>query len=118
MSSRQHVPTRVTLGLAGVFLISACTAAPAAQGPTAAPEEVTGELTVLDWAGYDAPEFWTDFQETYPAGVRVESRNCGVCLRYIPGPVSHLKYHRICVQISIDIRGEQTVRPNAMTRYP
>jgi spermidine/putrescine transport system substrate-binding protein len=27
---------------------------------------VAGDLTVLDWAGYDAPEFWVDFKETYP----------------------------------------------------
>ena len=26
----------------------------------------SGSLTVLDWAGYDAPEFWVDFQEANP----------------------------------------------------
>jgi len=31
-----------------------------------APGDLTGSLTVLDWAGYDAPDFWIDFQETYP----------------------------------------------------
>ncbi len=23
-------------------------------------------LTILDWAGYDAPEFWTQFAQAYP----------------------------------------------------
>ncbi len=40
-------------------------------GPTPAPtaippDQVTGSLSVLDWSGYDAPDFWTDFQTTYP----------------------------------------------------
>lgn len=39
------------------------TEAPPAEVPAS---ELTGSLTVLDWAGYDAPEFWTDFQEMYP----------------------------------------------------
>jgi spermidine/putrescine transport system substrate-binding protein len=30
------------------------------------PGEVTGSLTVLDWAGYDQPDFWVDFQNGYP----------------------------------------------------
>lgn len=30
------------------------------------PGEVSGSLTVLDWAGYDQADFWTDFQSTYP----------------------------------------------------
>ena len=29
------------------------------------PDEVTGELTVFDWSGYEEPGFWTDFGETY-----------------------------------------------------
>jgi spermidine/putrescine transport system substrate-binding protein len=36
-----------------------------AQGTTA-PADMTGALTVLDWAGYDAKDFWTDFAKTYP----------------------------------------------------
>ncbi|MFH1185984.1 MAG: extracellular solute-binding protein [Chloroflexota bacterium] len=40
--------------------LSAC--APAAV-PAA---ETTGSLTVLDWAGYDQPDFWIDFQNMYP----------------------------------------------------
>ena len=53
----------------------AATSAPAATAvpPTAttAPTEVpaadlTGSLNVLDWAGYDQPDFWTDFKTTYP----------------------------------------------------
>ena len=30
------------------------------------PAQVTGDLTVLDWAGYDTPDFWIDFKNTYP----------------------------------------------------
>ena len=29
------------------------------------PDQVTGSLTVLDWSGYDAEEFWIDFKNTY-----------------------------------------------------
>jgi spermidine/putrescine transport system substrate-binding protein len=48
-----------------VLLLSACggAAGPAADLP---PAEQTGSLTVLDWAGYDASDFWVDFQKTYP----------------------------------------------------
>jgi len=36
-------------------------------GPTETPDNsVTGSLTVLDWAGYDSPDFWVDFKNTYP----------------------------------------------------
>src|SRR5262245_1668022 len=52
------------------------TAAPPTQAPapteaaaTAAPApaaEASGSLTVLDWAGYDAPDFWIDFKNAYP----------------------------------------------------
>lgn len=69
MRLRQRVMAQGVFGLAGIILVAACTAAPspeAVEAPPAAPEEVTGELTVLDWAGYDAPEFWTDFQQAYP----------------------------------------------------
>ena len=47
-------------------------APPTAVPPTAAPPtdvpaaELTGSLTVLDWAGYDAEDFWVDFKDTYP----------------------------------------------------
>src|SRR6185369_694282 len=43
---------------------TAATAAPTAA-PTVLPADTTGSLTVLDWAGYDAPDFWTDFQSAY-----------------------------------------------------
>lgn len=39
----------------------------ATSAPTEAPaSETTGTLSVLDWAGYDAPDFWIDFQDAYP----------------------------------------------------
>ena len=51
------------LMLALVLVLSACGAAPATEAP---PGELTGNLTVLDWAGYDAEDFWVDFKNTYP----------------------------------------------------
>jgi len=47
------------------------TSAPATTAPTLAATEVpaadlTGSLTVLDWAGYDQPDFWIDFKNKYP----------------------------------------------------
>ena len=49
-------------------LLAACAPSATEAPPTAsaAPEDTTGSLTVLDWAGYDAPEFWTDFAQAYP----------------------------------------------------
>ncbi|HEY3310320.1 MAG TPA: extracellular solute-binding protein [Anaerolineales bacterium] len=46
----------------------AATTPPDTQVPPtiAAPVDTTGSLTVLDWAGYDTPDFWTDFQSKYP----------------------------------------------------
>jgi spermidine/putrescine-binding protein len=47
-----------------LLLLGACTSAPVET--EVPPAELTGTLRVLDWAGYDAPDFWTDFQTTYP----------------------------------------------------
>jgi spermidine/putrescine transport system substrate-binding protein len=42
-------------------------APPVTAPPAATPDpSVTGSLTVLDWAGYDAQDFWTDFATLYP----------------------------------------------------
>jgi spermidine/putrescine-binding protein len=30
------------------------------------PDQVTGDLNVLDWAGYEDPLYWQDFKDTYP----------------------------------------------------
>ena len=50
------------------LLLSACGAAtPATEVP---PAEMTGTLSVLEWAGYDQEDFWIDFKNTYP-GVTV-----------------------------------------------
>ena len=52
------------LMLVFVLVLTACgNAAPATEVP---PGELTGSLTVLDWAGYDAEDFWVDFKNTYP----------------------------------------------------
>ncbi len=47
---------------------------PTAVPPTEVPaKDRTGNLTVLDWAGYDQPDFWIDFKNTYPkVGVNFE----------------------------------------------
>lgn len=67
------VLTAVALVLAACSSGSnASSSTPASAGsvgptPTAVPPgEQTGSLTVLDWAGYDSPDFWTDFKTTYP----------------------------------------------------
>ena len=75
----------VLVGLTAAALVAACSnpgsAAPSVGATTGAttaaevtdppateipPEEVTGELTVFDWAGYDEEIFWQDFKDKYP----------------------------------------------------
>ncbi|HVQ22476.1 MAG TPA: hypothetical protein VMT36_04330, partial [Candidatus Saccharimonadia bacterium] len=63
-------------GGAGASSPPAATTAPTAASETTAPatppasevppDKVTGDLTVLDWAGYDDPMYWQDFKDTYP----------------------------------------------------
>ncbi len=61
---------RVRLIVLGSLVLAAC--GPVGEATTQAPEATaepakpTSSLTVLDWAGYDAPDFWTDFQSTHP----------------------------------------------------
>jgi spermidine/putrescine transport system substrate-binding protein len=45
---------------------SAAPSAAATAAPTDLPADTAGKLTVLDWAGYDAADFWTDFKTAYP----------------------------------------------------
>ncbi len=65
-------PTTVPPTAAPVATAVPPTAAPTAVPPTAVPptsvpaDQVTGNLTVLDWAGYDQPDFWIDFKNNYP----------------------------------------------------
>jgi len=65
MKSKRSVLFTVQAGMFVLLLVlSACSgAAPATEVP---PAEQTGSLTVLDWAGYDAQDFWVDFKNTYP----------------------------------------------------
>jgi len=91
MEDLMHFAKRLA-SLSAIFvgvsiLLAACstaatpppTKAPGSEQPTAAPPtaaastateapttEQTGNLTVLDWAGYDSPDFWVDFQNKYP----------------------------------------------------
>jgi spermidine/putrescine transport system substrate-binding protein len=45
---------------------AATTAVTPTEAPTEVPaDQVTGELLVLDWSGYDAPDFWIDFKNKY-----------------------------------------------------
>jgi spermidine/putrescine transport system substrate-binding protein len=62
-------PSPVPATPAGTPATAAPTASPATPSPT--PTEVpaaqlTGNLSVLDWSGYDQPDFWADFKATYP----------------------------------------------------
>ena len=63
--SKSSLYSKFGVMLICVLLLSACggAAKPATDVP---PAEQTGSLTVLDWAGYDASDFWVDFQNTYP----------------------------------------------------
>jgi spermidine/putrescine transport system substrate-binding protein len=54
---------RGALALAVVVASSGATVSAQSPGPASG---LSGHLTVLDWAGYDAPEFWTDFQQLNP----------------------------------------------------
>ena len=65
MKSKRSMLLRAKgLLLALALVLSACGGvAPATEVP---PGELTGSLTVLDWAGYDAEDFWVDFKNTYP----------------------------------------------------
>jgi spermidine/putrescine transport system substrate-binding protein len=53
--------------VAPVAVLIGATVGPAAsQEPEAPASGLQGHLTVLDWAGYDAPDFWVDFAELNP----------------------------------------------------
>ena len=62
----------VVVTVAGVLVLAACTGTPQATGepasaaPTEADAEEPNELLVLEWSGYEAPEFWPDFAEANP----------------------------------------------------
>lgn len=63
-------PGGTTGPTAGPTTAGSATVAPPTAAPTAArtdtpPDQVTGELTVFDWAGYDQEIFWQDFKNTY-----------------------------------------------------
>ena len=65
---RLKLPRGTVLGALLILSILFTGCAPAAQSqPTDVPAaDQTGKLSVLDWAGYDQPDFWTDFKKTYP----------------------------------------------------
>ncbi len=72
-STPTSVPTAVTEQPTATTAMEEPTATTGAEGPTATAAGTSGEtssdsgtLTVLDWAGYDAPDFWTDFQTSHP----------------------------------------------------
>jgi len=70
----------VSLLLIGSLCLASCAAPPAptalptavpTAAPTAAPTtapaaDVTGKLVMLDWSGYELPEFWPGFAAQYP----------------------------------------------------
>ena len=64
MPSAKHL---LSLSAIVIVLAMALSACGTAATPTTVPAaQQTGSLTVLDWAGYDAPDFWTDFKTKYP----------------------------------------------------
>jgi spermidine/putrescine transport system substrate-binding protein len=70
---RAHV-WRVSGWVIVIALVAACgggaapaTQAPATEPPATEPPAVpTGPLVVLDWSGYELPEFWQPFADAYP----------------------------------------------------
>jgi spermidine/putrescine transport system substrate-binding protein len=55
----------------GSPIVGPTTAASTEASPTPGPTEVppaqlTGSLSVLEWGGYETPDFWIDFQNKYP----------------------------------------------------
>jgi len=55
-------PTAGPTSAATTAAQATATAAPATEIPD---DQVTGELLVLDWSGYDAEDFWIDFKNKY-----------------------------------------------------
>lgn len=70
LSSCGPAPVAPTEAPAATQAMPAATAVPPTAVPPTATEvpaaDLTGSLSVLDWAGYDQPDFWTDFKTTYP----------------------------------------------------
>ena len=67
MKRTRSLPGFLAAGLTVLaLLLAACGPATPTAVPDVPPGELTGTLTVLEWAGYEAPDFWTDFQTTYP----------------------------------------------------
>jgi spermidine/putrescine transport system substrate-binding protein len=73
-----HVPRRTSparpifaIFAAGALLLASCqgaSPAPSGSAPSTEPSaaQEPNELLVLDWAGYDEPDFWTDFATANP----------------------------------------------------
>jgi spermidine/putrescine transport system substrate-binding protein len=72
---RYRLPWGLIFLLVLAILLTACggnQAAPSVANETANPvaekpaQETNGKLTILEWAGYDAPEYWQPFAEKHP----------------------------------------------------
>lgn len=76
MSRNDRSIFALSLFLVFSLLFAACAAPPATpeaveppaeeQPPTAEQSQTSGRLVMLDWAGYELPEFWGDFAAKYP----------------------------------------------------
>ena len=90
MPSDRRITLALVMGLTSMLVLAGCSTtgstpsaaasvAPSAAAPSAAPTasptvapteipaaDVTGNVTVLDWPGYDQEMFWADFKATYP----------------------------------------------------
>jgi spermidine/putrescine-binding protein len=88
MSIRKNILIALSLLVVAGLILAACTPQPteppppqATEAPTVPPpaeapteppaETVSGQLVMLDWAGYEIPEFWGEFATKYP-DVKVE----------------------------------------------
>src|SRR5262245_421968 len=57
---------RFSLVLVACFLVVAACSKKSEQATSAPPPPPSNELAVLEWAGYDAKDFWTDFANKHP----------------------------------------------------
>jgi spermidine/putrescine transport system substrate-binding protein len=58
--------TTPTTGPTTAATTTPVTAAPTVAATEIPPAQQTGSLSVLEWGGYDTPDFWIDFKNKYP----------------------------------------------------
>jgi spermidine/putrescine transport system substrate-binding protein len=66
MMKQHRFLIRVLIVPLALLILTACAAATQTPSPTPQSSEVSGDLTVLDWSGFDITEMWVDFAATHP----------------------------------------------------